>query len=186
MVSAPLAKYACIVTSRQKIAANVFIVCFVTLGLIDATPVTSATHARLKSAVDLFLDKIGLWQGYWRLFAPEPRKINVTVSARFIGDGVALEWNSPDWRELSVFEKFFLVRHTKFYDALRLDENQGAWAAFAEYRLRQLPPTVREDVVRVELIRNWKETPNPNQEWIPAGTNIQPDQSFVFFRREVQ
>ena len=173
-------------TSRQKIAANVFIVCFVTLGLIDATPVTSANHARLKSLVDPFLDTSGLWQGDWRLFAPEPRKINVTVSARFIGDGVSLEWNSPDWRELSVPEKFFFVRHTKFYDALRLDENQGAWKAFAEYRLRQLPPTVREGVVRVDLIRSWKETPNPNQQWIPAGTNIRTDQSFVFFTREVQ
>lgn len=173
-------------TSRQKIAANVFIVCFVTLGLIDATPVTSPTHARLKSAADPFLDKIGLWQGDWRLFAPDPRSINVIVSARFVGDGVSLEWNSPDWRELSLLEKFFFVRHTKFYDALRLDVNQGGWAAFAEYRLRQLPPAVRAGVVRVELIRNWKETPDPAQEWIPAGTNIQPDQSFVFFTREVQ
>ena len=134
--SAPLAKYAWIVTSRQKIAANVFIVCFVTLGLIHATPVTSATHARLKSAVDPFLDKTGLWQGDWRLFAPEPRKINVTVSARIIGDGVSLEWTSPNWRELAALQKFFTVRHTKFYDAHRLDENQGAWAAFAEHRLR--------------------------------------------------
>jgi hypothetical protein len=58
------------VTSRQKVAANVFIVCFVTLGLIDATPVTSPPHARLKSAVDPLLDKTGLWQGDWRLFAP--------------------------------------------------------------------------------------------------------------------
>ena len=182
--SAP--SYACVVTSPQKKAANVLIVCFVALGLIDATPITSAAHARLKDAVDPFLDKIGLWQGDWRLFAPDPRSINVTVSARFIGDGTSLEWSSPDWRELSLPEKFFLVRHTKFYDGLRLDENSGAWAAFAEYRLRQLPPSVREGVVRLELIRSWKETPDPNQVWIPAGTNIRPDQSYVFFTREVQ
>ena len=53
------------------------------------------TRARFKSAVDPFLDKIGLWRGDWRLFAPEPRKSNVTVSARFIGYGVSLEWTSP-------------------------------------------------------------------------------------------
>ena len=173
-------------TSRQKIAANLFIVCFVTLGLIDAIPVTSATHARLKSAADPWLDKIGLWQGDWRLFAPDPRSLNVTVSSRFIGDGTSLEWNSPDWRDLSLPEKFFLVRHTKFYDGLRLDQNSGAWAAFAEYRLRQLPPSVRAGVVRLELICSWKGTPDLNQQWIPGGTNSQPDQSFVLFTREVQ
>jgi hypothetical protein len=174
------------VTRRQKIAANVLIVCFIALGLIDATPVTSATHARLKSAVDPILDKTGLWQGDWRLFAPDPRSVNLTVSARFIGDGVSLNWESPDWRELSLLEKFFMVRHTKFYDGLRLDENRNAWAAFAEYRLRQLPPSVRAGVVRMELIRSWKETPDPAKEWIPAGTDVQPDQSFVFFTREVK
>jgi hypothetical protein len=174
------------VTTRQKNGANVLIVCFVGLGLIDATPITSATHARLKEAMDPFLDRIGLWQGDWRLFAPDPRSINVTVSARFIGDGTSLEWSSPVWRELSLPEKFFLVRHTKFYDGLRLDQNSGAWAAFAEYLLRQLPPSVREGVVRLELVRSWKETPDPSQMWIPAGANIQPDQHFVFFTREVQ
>ena len=186
MVSGLAAPYACDVTPRQKIAANALIVFFVAMGLIDATPITSGAHARLKDAVDPILDITGLWQGDWRLFAPDPRSVTVTVSARFFGDGVSLEWNSPNWRELSLPEKFFLVRHTKFYDGLRLDQNSGAWAAFAAYRLRQLPPSVRQGIVRLELIRSWKETPDPSREWIPAGTNIEPDQSFVFFTREVQ
>jgi hypothetical protein len=139
------------VSRLQQIAASLFIAVYVTIGLVDATPVVSPFHARVKNALDPLLDATGLWQGDWRLFAPEPRKVNVYVSATFIADGVSLDWYSPRWTELSVVEKFFHVRHMKFYDAIRLDENRVAWSAFADYRLAQLPPTIRSTVTRVEL-----------------------------------
>lgn len=173
-------------TRRQKLAASLFIVCFVALGLIDATPVVVVGHARLESSVDPFLDASGLWQGDWQLFAPAPRDINVSISVRFVGDGPSREWRSPEWRHLPLTQKFFLVRHMKFYEGIRLDRNENAWAALADYHLRQLPPAARRDIVRVELRRHWRETPNPRDEWIPAGTSIQPDSSFLFYERDVR
>lgn len=169
----------------QQFAASLFIAAYVTLGLIDATPVVSNLHARVKSSIDPFLDATGLWQGDWRLFAPEPRKVNVYVSATFIADGVALDWHSPRWTEMSVVEKFFYVRHMKFYDGIRLDENRAAWSAFADYRVAQLPPTVRSTVTRVELRRHWRETPPPNVEWTPGGTFVSPNKSYAFFARDL-
>lgn len=155
------------------------------IGLIDATPVVSPSHAELKSNIDVLLDATGLWQGDWRLFAPEPRKINVYVSATFISDGISLDWHSPRWRELSVVEKFFHIRHMKFYDGIRLDKNRAAWSAFADYRLAQLPPELRRSITRVELRRHWRETPPPDIEWTPGGSFVPPNQSYAFFAKDL-
>ena len=135
-------------TGLQKRAATAFIVVFVGLGVVDATPVVSPSHARLKNRIDAFMDATGLWQGNWRLFAPMPRKINVYVSARFVSGDVAVDWHSPRWTQMGFVEKFFHVRHMKFYDAIRLDENRRTWEAFAEYQRRQLPPTIQDDITR--------------------------------------
>jgi hypothetical protein len=175
------------VTRLQKSVASLFIVCFITLSVIDATPVVFVGHERLKTAVDPVLDALGLWQGDWKLFAPNPRSINVSISARFVGgDGPPLEWRTPEWRDLSLVQKFFLVRHMKFVELIRLDENSSAWHRFADYPVRQLPPSARRGVVRVELTRHWRETPDPRVEWIPAGTVVRPEQHYRFFMKEVR
>jgi hypothetical protein len=173
------------VTRFHKVAASLFIVGFLALSAIDALPVVVVGQARLKAGVHAFLVASGLWQGNWQLFAPEPRNLNIWISARFVGTQPPLEWRSPEWRTLSLVEKFFLVRHMKFYDAVRLDVNREAWPSFADYYLRQLPPADRQHVVRVELRREWRETPDPRVEWIPAGTAIVPDHSFLFFAKDV-
>lgn len=173
-------------TRRRKHAASLFIACFMALSAIDAMPVVFVGHQRLKAAVDPVLDALGLWQGDWQLFAPNPRNINVSISARFVGEGAPQEWRSPDWRSLTLVQKFFLVRHMKFMELIRLDQHASAWHRFADYPVRQLPPQARQGVVRVELTRHWRETPDPRDEWIPAGTTVQPDQHYLFFAKEVR
>ena len=176
-------------TARQKQAASLFVLAYVALGLIDATPVTGPAHARVKSALDPFLDVTGLWQGDWRLFGPEPDKLNATLSARFLdaqGREAAPAWRSPAWRELSVLEKFPRVRHMKFYDGLRQDQHRLAWPTFVAYRLRKLDPAVRAQVRRIELHRHWRETPPPDRQWIPAAAQPGPTKSYLFFAWERQ
>lgn len=173
-------------TRRRKLAAGAFIVCFVTVSIIDATPAVSDAHARLQERLDPMLDALGLWQGDWQLFAPNPRGVNLWISARMVGEGAPLEWRSPEWRDLGPFRKLFFVRHMKFVELIRLDENRDAWEAFADYPLRQVPPEARRAVTRVELHRHWRDTPSPRVEWIPAGTHVRPDRGFMFFSKDVR
>ena len=171
----------------RKAAANALIAAYLTFCLVDAPPLVSPTHARLKARLDPILDATGLWQESWQLFAPEPKKLNVSASAKFyLADGLTLQWNSPRWVELNVFEKFFSVRHMKFYYLLTRDVNRASWRSFALYRRSLLPSSVQDDVVRVELWRHWKMTPPPDQEWMPAGRPIEPDEERLFFTLERQ
>ncbi len=170
-----------------KAAADVVIVAYLVFCVIDAPPVVSPVQAGAKAALDPVLDVTGLWQESWRLFAPEPKKINRAVSARFVlDDGVTLEWRSPDWRRLNLFEKFFSVRRMKYYDQLAMDANRAAWRTFALYRIAQIPTPARDRVVRVELWRHWRTTLPPDQRWIPAAAAEDLDESNLFFTLERQ
>ncbi len=169
----------------RKTAANLFIAGYLICCLIDAPPVVSPSHARLKAALDPLLDVTGLWQESWRLFAPEPQKRNVRVSAQFyFADGSTLRWDSPHWAELNLFEKFFSVRRMKYYDLLTEDANRPAWRTFALYRLSQLPDAARRRVTRVELWRHWSITPRPEESWTPVGGPVELGEQEVFFTLE--
>lgn len=154
--------------------------------IIDAVPTISPLHARAEQILDPILDATGLWQGSWQLFAPSPKSINVSITATIeFEDGSSYEWRSPRWRQLSPREKFWLCRHTKFYENLRLDSYSEVWPVFAEYRIRQLPEALRgKTIVRVELARHWMTIPKPTQKWHLLPNDFSPDRHFVFYAKE--
>jgi hypothetical protein len=170
----------------RKNATNLFIVIFLGFMIVDAVPAISPMHAMAKQILDPILDATGLWQGSWQLFAPSPKSINVWITATIeFEDGSSYEWRSPRWRQLSLGEKFWLCRHTRFYENLRLDSYSEVWPAFAAYRIRQLPEPLRgKKVRRVELVRHWMTIPKPTSLWHSLPTDFRPDRRYLFYSKE--
>jgi hypothetical protein len=170
----------------RKYTTNLFIVCFVGVMIIDAVPAVSPTLGTAKQILDPILDATGLWQDSWQLFAPSPKSLNIFVTARIeFDDGSSYDWRSPNWRQLSLGEKFRLVRHTKFYENLRLDSYSEVWPAFADYRVSQLPEPLRgKKVRRVELVRHWMTIPKPTSLWHSLPTDFRPDRRYLFYSKE--
>lgn len=170
----------------RKIATNLFIACSLVVLVVDAPPGISPALETVEQILDPILDATGLWQDSWQLFAPSPKSLNAYVSARIeFDDGSNYEWRSPSWRQLSLVDKFKLVRHTKFYENLRLDSYSEVWPAFAEYRVRQLPePLRKKGVVRVELTRHWTPITRPTSRWHSLSGDSTPEQQYVFYTKE--
>ena len=79
---------------KKKHLINTFLVVLLFLILVDATPSTSLAHQKLKDTIDPLLDVTGLWQETWQLFAPEPDKVNVKVTAHITcADGSSRFWS---------------------------------------------------------------------------------------------
>ncbi len=145
----------------NKALTNVFIASFLVAITIDALPSTSLLHNRLKSFIDPALDKVGLWQESWKLFAPDVDKMNSAVSAVLTyPNGDTIDWQSPKWGELSRTQRLRRFREIAFYDRIKNDNNSDAWRSFARYLASQ---HVREGVApnKVNLTRHWVDIPPP-------------------------
>jgi hypothetical protein len=63
------------------------------------------------------LNRLGLWQRPWKLFAPNPVQETSWVSAEiFWNDQTQTTWSSPDWQAAPVREKFLRFRHLNYYN----------------------------------------------------------------------
>ena len=170
----------------RRFAANFVIVTFIVVIAIDAMPSTCTAHQRLKAFVDPALDASGLWQESWRLFAPEPDCINTRVSARVVfSDGSEFQWRSPNWSDLSSWQKFTHFRHMEYYDKLRNDDNSSAWGPFASHMARTIEADSggTRQVAKVELTRHWLliDAPQADGPLLPVGGSESGWDSWLFY-----
>lgn len=147
----------------RRIATNFFIVSFVALIFVDTFPTKIGRHQQLLDAIDPIYDVTGLWQGPWELFAPgvdrENHRILVEVDFE---DGSTRIWNSPDWSEMSCWQKFRNVRKIEFYDRIRSESNRAAWSSFARFAAREVKNGESEPV-RARLVVLSKNVPPPGE-----------------------
>ncbi|MBC7854404.1 MAG: hypothetical protein IAF94_13305 [Pirellulaceae bacterium] len=114
------------------------------------------------------LDITGTWTGPWWMFAPYPDNTNHRIRAEIAYyDGKRVEWRSPDWPELSCWQRFWLSRDLEMMDQLGGARDNSAdkmalWSAYADYLSRQertnlepggAPQSVRF-IVEVAIIDN--------------------------------
>ena len=136
------------------------------IGVLETVyvPVTN-WHFELKKIFSPYLYSIGLWQGNWKLFGPEPDKVNVTVSLELVfADGTTLVLDTPQWRELSAWKRLCLFRESEYVDELRVDGNSCIWPPYVKY-MREITrhPTKREEkAIEAVLSRRWVEMGPPN------------------------
>lgn len=133
---------------------NAVIAGVVGLMIVDGLPSVGKAHDRLRRVIDPVLDKSGLWQGGWELFAPEPDRVNVMVTAvvTYV-DGTSRVWRSPDWTSMTPWEKFRHFRFMEYVDGVRRDAASGAWGALARHAAWEVGGA--EPPASVALWRHW-------------------------------
>ncbi len=113
------------------------------------------------------LNRIGLWQRPWTLFAPNPKTQVVWLSAEIRQrDGEISRWSSTDWTQASVIDKFLGFRQLNFDHRFEKPLIQPVTADLTDYLRRQSPsPT---SVESIELSLNTLELIVPEDGNIPA------------------
>lgn len=83
------------------------------------------------------VNALGIWQGEWPLFAPEPVINNGGLSAELTYDDGTIEfWESSEWSRASVLEKFTRFRHMNYYTRLGASSNYIGCSDFIDYLQR--------------------------------------------------
>jgi hypothetical protein len=119
--------------SRRKAARLIFCTAVLVI-LLDILPPTWPWLSRPKHWLSQVLNRVGLWQGQWTMFAPDPVLENALLSVEFkINDQKSEEWNSPDWKHVGILEKFYRFRHVNFFNRIHLDRNRAALNDFSDY-----------------------------------------------------
>lgn len=125
----------------KRTTIKLFVLALFTLIAIDTAPVGMSSDAKafslvyqIKVKLRPYLRAVGLWQGEWQLFAPDPVLSNNwwTIEAR--GEmaselrdelsqsnkptGATYSWNTPFWGDVSAFEKTYKRRHVSYFRRL--------------------------------------------------------------------
>lgn len=165
----------------KRIATNLFIGTLIFLMVADAVPSLGTFHQRIKNWIDPVLDKTGLWQGDWALFAPGVAKRNSRMSAEIgCSNGEIIRWSSPALHQLSIPGRFLAFRDGEFFETIRNDSESGGWESLADYLARTEVasrfPGERAGWIR--LIRHWWDVP-------PPGSNLPrpPEREHEIYRK---
>jgi hypothetical protein len=134
-----------------RFAVNAFIAVALAVMAIDMLP---QSPDALHMALNPWLVRIGLNQGMWNLFAPDPDRVNTRLRAEITyRDGEKREWRGPDWAKFSGWEKWVGHRRFEWYDHIVLQNNAGALESWCRYLARterpDLPDADRGAEVRV-------------------------------------
>lgn len=164
---APLAKL-------RLFAINAFIVAFLLALAIDVLP-QSPLALRLK--LQRWLVPLGLAQGPWNLFAPEPDRTNIRLRAEITyRDGQRIRWTAPTWREQSAAAMWAGHRRHEWLDHIVTQEAAPVWGNWCRHLAREqrpdLPDADRGATVRVIYqlgtipaaeLRPWRSIREPTQ-----------------------
>ncbi len=155
---------------RIKVA-RFFVSAAVVVILLDTIPPTWPWFTQPKLWLSHVLNRVGLWQGQWTMFAPDPILENALLSVDFeIKDQKSDSWDSPNWKQVGTLEKFYRFRHMNFYNRLHLDHNKLALNDFLDYLAihRSNSPVVKLKVYRnaMTLLPSEDGSILDRQEWI--------------------
>ncbi|HEX3763803.1 MAG TPA: hypothetical protein VHW23_34140 [Kofleriaceae bacterium] len=160
---------------RRRALVNAFLAVFLAVLAIDAFHPVGDAHQALKDALNPALVITGLWQGPWRLYAPDVDKDNLRLKADLVfADQATATWTSPDWPQLSALGKFVRARHMNYLNAILLADRQLAWNALCAYLARTVPHPQGKPVgvVQITLSLRGATIPPPpaaGEPGVPAG-----------------
>lgn len=121
---------------KNAIRALAFVFCVFVV--IDTIPESYQFASLPKAWVHPILKSLGLSQGDWPLFAPNPTLNNGVLVAELTDHaGNPATWTSIDWQTASVWTKFHRFRHMNYLQ--RIPNNHVAAIDFADYLLRAIP-----------------------------------------------
>jgi len=124
----------------KKHSIRLFSLFFCAAVAIDTIPRAYSIADLPKSWIHPLLVRLGLSQGDWPLFAPNPVLNNgVLVAELTDSQGNPATWTSTDWQQASAWKKFLRFRHMNYQQ--RLPNTHLAAIDFADYLLGAIPET---------------------------------------------
>jgi hypothetical protein len=135
----------------RRIAVNAFIAVALAVIVVDTLP---QSPEALHMAMIRTLKPLGLDQGMWNLFAPNPDRANTRLRAEITyRDGEKREWRGPDWAKESAWDKWVGHRRFEWYDHIVLQQSSAALESWCRHLARlerpELPNADRGAEVRV-------------------------------------
>jgi hypothetical protein len=164
----------------RRWALNLWLGCLVAAGAIDILP---GSPPALQSKLSRWLTSLGIQQGAWTLFAPEPDHVNSRLRVEITyRDGRQLVWTSPDWRRETVYRRWLSHRRFEWLDHVVPQGKPPVWEAWCRYLVRTLRSNL-DDPVRGAQVRVIHEEaivpPAEQQPWISWRQPIPVTQSTV-------
>jgi hypothetical protein len=158
---------------------------YLCLAAIDALP---QSPPALREALKPITERLGLTQP-WYVFAPQPDSVNTRVRAEIAyADGERAVWRSPNWPELSRWERWTGHRRAAWVNNMWGQEDAVAWPAWARHVARsqragdpqadrgaEVKFVVSESRVRAAEIKPWKScrVPPPlDEEWVMTNEKL--------------
>ena len=153
-------------------ALNAFIATIVLVVAIDTLP---QSPAALHRAIAPTLVRLGINQGAWNLFAPEPDHVNTRLRAEVAyRDGQRREWRGPDWRNASAWEKWVGHRHVEWFDHIILHKGAHIMEAWSRQLARAARPELADADRGAEVRVIYQEAVIPSAEKRPWKSFHQP------------
>ena len=123
-------------------AINTFIATIVAILVIDALPQSPLGLQMLLRPV---LARLGIGQGPWTLFAPDPDRMNLRLRADITyRDGERRTWVMPDWRKVSAWEMFVTHRQRAWWNHIVSQDGGPTWEPSCRYLARQQRPNLAD------------------------------------------
>ena len=142
----------------KRIAIRSFFAIACALITIDTIPKEWFPVTNFQDFIHRALDRTGLSQGSWPLFAPNPVLNNgVLIAEATDNNSQTATWSSIDWTQANAWEKFYRFRHMNYLQ--RLPNNALAAGDFAHYLLLAIPD---------------RETAIPNVRWSEDNQMLEP------------
>ncbi len=153
----------------SKLIPRYFVLAVCLLITVDACPLTS-WNAMVKLPVARLMDWIGLRQGTWAMFAPNPVLSNRWVSAQMkTQTGQTLIWDSPLWARASIWDKFVQFRHVNYYSRINQTWCIPAAHDYLNYKFHNAP----EPLESIQLNLNRMEIMMPEDGSLPPRDEAQ-------------
>jgi len=130
-------------SQSRRLLVNLFLAGWLAVLAIDACHPLGCNQPA-KDAINQPLLITGLWQGPWRLYAPDVDKDNLRLKAEIaFADQATATWASPDWPQLSALRRFALARHMNYFNAILLAGREPEWDDLCAYLARTVPHHIK-------------------------------------------
>jgi len=151
-------------------------------------PLNGAFFSLIYRPVDTYLSFFSIYQD-WMMFAPNPSKTNVKLSAKIeFEDGSTENYEFPDPAKMSFFEKYTGgEKYRKIIsEGVRKNSHSFMWRDVAKFALRKVGKRPMGKLpLKVTLTRHWDEVPSLESEFRPHASSSSHFESYSFFTHEV-
>jgi hypothetical protein len=122
----------------RRYAVNTLIAAVLAIVVIDTCP---QSPLALRLAMTPLAVRLGIDQGPWNLYAPDPDHVNTRLKVEITyRDGERRTWLEPAWPRLSPWDKWLNHRHIEWCESMASQGGAPAWEPWCRHLARSERP----------------------------------------------